>query len=322
MPSQLHEGLVNLFRDQPALAPELLAQALQADIPEYKEARIDSADLTELQPTEYRADLVVQLRHEGSVLGIVVEVQLSRDDDKGFVWPVYITTLRNRIRCPVCLLVVAPDPNVAKWASRPILLGGDSRVVPCVLHAANIPEILSLEQARAHPELAVLSALAHGQDADADKAAAIAVAAESAANELDTGRSSLYFDLIRCCLSEAARLRLNKMDPKKYEYQSDFARRYFGQGKEEGLAEGRGQGQIEGRVEGKAEGRVEGKAEGRVEGRAELAIGVLSDRFGSLPEALQKRIRNASAEEVRALFGRLFDAHTLNEALGVLSAVS
>ena len=93
--------------------------ALLADVPEYTEARIDSADLTEIQPTEYRADLVIQLRREDSVLGIVVEVQLGRDDDKGFVWPVYIATLRNRIRCPVCLLVIAPDAKVADWASRP-----------------------------------------------------------------------------------------------------------------------------------------------------------------------------------------------------------
>ena len=294
MPSQLHEGLVGLFRDQPALAPELLAQALHADVPEYSEARIDSAELTEIQPTEYRADLVIQLRREDSVLGIVVEVQLSRDDDKGFVWPVYIATLRNRIRCPVCLLVVAPDAKVAKWASQPILLGGNSRVVPWVLDAATIPEIVDLERARAHPQLAVLSALAHGQDPDVEKAVEIALAAQGATEDLDTDQSRMYFDLITCCLSEAARRVLEAMDPKKYQYQSEFARRYYGQGKEEGMAKG------------------------LVEGRAEMALTILSKRFGSLPEVIQSKIRCANVAELNALADRLLSAHSLNEALGAL----
>lgn len=58
MPSQLHEALLLLFRNRPALAPELLRDALHVELPQYTEARIDSADLTDIQPAEYRADLV------------------------------------------------------------------------------------------------------------------------------------------------------------------------------------------------------------------------------------------------------------------------
>lgn len=61
MPSQLHEVLLQLFRNRPLLAPELLRDALQVQLPKFTEARIDSADLTEVQPAEYRADLVVLL---------------------------------------------------------------------------------------------------------------------------------------------------------------------------------------------------------------------------------------------------------------------
>ena len=302
MPSLLHEGLVRLFREQAALAPELLVEALQAELPEYTEARIDSSDLTDIRPTEYRADLVVQLRRDDSVFGIVVEVQLGKDEDKGFVWPVYITTLRNRIRCPVCLLVVTPDDKVADWARQPIALGGASRVVPWVLHPANIPAILSPQQARQHPELAVLSAVAHGQDADVDKSVEIAFAAQSATAALDTDRSTLYFDLILSSLSEAARRALETMDVPKYQYQSDFARRYFSQGE----------------AQGKAEGKAEGIAEGQAEGRAEMALRLLSLRFGALPEAAQNRVRDASASELDALAERLLSSGTLREALGKL----
>jgi hypothetical protein len=59
MPSHLHEALLLLFRNRPALAPELLREALHVQLPDYTDVRIDSADLTDIQPAEYRADLVV-----------------------------------------------------------------------------------------------------------------------------------------------------------------------------------------------------------------------------------------------------------------------
>jgi hypothetical protein len=62
MPSQLHEVLVMLFRSCPTLAPELLHTRIE--LPTFTEARVESADLSEVQPAEYRGDLVVVLRHE------------------------------------------------------------------------------------------------------------------------------------------------------------------------------------------------------------------------------------------------------------------
>jgi hypothetical protein len=94
MVSQLHEALLLLFRNRPTLAAELLRDALHVELPEYTEARVDSADLTDIQPAEYRADLVVLLLNGVPVLGIVVEVQLQSDDRKQFVWPVYVANLR------------------------------------------------------------------------------------------------------------------------------------------------------------------------------------------------------------------------------------
>lgn len=61
MPSQLHEVLLQLFRNRPALAPELLRDALHQELPSYTSVTIDSADLSEIQPAECRADLVVLL---------------------------------------------------------------------------------------------------------------------------------------------------------------------------------------------------------------------------------------------------------------------
>lgn len=93
MPSQLHEALLLLFRNRPTLAPELLRDALHRKLPPYSEVRIDSADLTEIPPAEYRADLVMSLLDDAPVLGIVVEVQLSPDERKRFAWPAYVVQL-------------------------------------------------------------------------------------------------------------------------------------------------------------------------------------------------------------------------------------
>jgi hypothetical protein len=61
MPSFSHDGLVRLFVNRPELAVELLRDVLGIDVPDYIDARIDSADLTDIEPATRYADLVVLL---------------------------------------------------------------------------------------------------------------------------------------------------------------------------------------------------------------------------------------------------------------------
>lgn len=288
MPSQLHEALLLLFRNRPTLAPELLRDALHVELPEYTEARIDSADLTNIQPTEYRADLVVLLLRGEPVLGIVVEVQLAADAQKFFVWPVYVTHLRARLKCPVCLLVVTANEATARWASKPIEMGGGNEFKPMVLGPSGVPEVIDKAEAQADPELAVLSAMAHGKDADTGRSVQIALAAQFASKGLDADRSRLYFDLVFKALSEAARRELQMLDPANYEYQSDFARSYV----------------------------AKGRAQGEMTGRIALLVKLLVRRFGTLTDAANTVIARASAEELDAIGERLLTAQTLEEALG------
>ena len=63
MPSMAHEILVDLFKNRPSLAAEILAEVLGLSLPPYTEACLASTDLTEIQPAEYRADIVVVLLH-------------------------------------------------------------------------------------------------------------------------------------------------------------------------------------------------------------------------------------------------------------------
>ena len=90
------------------------------------------------------------------------------------------------------------------------------------------------KQAAAFPELAVLSAMAHGSGR---RGAHVALTALAAALTLDEDRSRLYTDIVLASLSEAARRALEEqMSTGRYEYQSEFARKYVAEGKAEGRA--------------------------------------------------------------------------------------
>ena len=104
---------------------------------------------------------------------------------------------------------------------------------------SGVPEITDETVAMADPELAVLSAMAHGKDADTAKVVSIANAAQQASRRLDADRSRLYVDLIHLSISEAARRALHAVDMSKYQYQSDFAKQYIALGKSEGIEIGR-----------------------------------------------------------------------------------
>ena len=78
------------------------------------------------------------------------------------------------------------------------------------------------------------------------------------------------------------------MDPAKYEYQSEFAKRYV----------------------------ALGRAEGRAEGRATLLTRQLTLRFGTLAADAVARLGTASIDELDAIGERLLTARTLQEALG------
>jgi hypothetical protein len=215
----------------------------------------------------------------------------SESDRKRFVWPAYVATLRARLECPVSLLVVTADDAVARWAAKPVSMGGMHHFTPYVLGPSGIPQVIDHALACENPELAVLSALAHGRDADSVRAVEIAVAAQRAIISLDADRASIYVDLITNALGEAARQALKSMDIRKYEYQTEFARHHF------------------------SRGVAEGEARGEARGRAALLARLLTARFGSIEPQANERIERASIAELEAIGERLLTARTLKEAL-------
>jgi hypothetical protein len=107
---------------------------------------------------------------------------------------------------------------------------------PLVVGRELVPIIRDPEVARGAPELAVLSATAHGSDPDVGAKVAFAAVGASAGLPDDTAK--LYWDLIHASLTAATRAELEEMMASgNYEYQSDFARKYVAEGKAEGKAE-------------------------------------------------------------------------------------
>ncbi|HUC00404.1 MAG TPA: hypothetical protein VMS11_11310 [Solirubrobacterales bacterium] len=237
MPSFDHEILVDLFREDGRLAVELLRRCAGISV-EHTRVEHRSIDLSQVAPTEYRADdvLVLFRRDSSATTAVIVEVQLDEDDDKLRTWPVYVAALRARLRCPAMLLVITRDPATARWARRPIELGHPGfQLTPLVVDYADVPRITDLETASHLPQLAVLSVLAH----PALKAAEMAIEAIS---QLPEDLLRLYTDVILKALPAELRRILEARMIKGYQYQSDFARKYYGQGLEEGREEGRQEG--------------------------------------------------------------------------------
>ncbi len=292
MPSSLHESVIELFRVELRLIETLVGPHLDLG-PEGLGAlsTLDSA-LTDPRPIERRADLAI-LPERGPAF--IVEVQLSKDADKRWSWPSYVALTRDRLRREVLLVVIALDPDVARWAARPIRLDSHGSVLrPVVIGPDEIPVLTDPVVALAHPEQLVLSALVHGRS---DQGPAIAAAAAVAMTQLDVDRARTYSDLIFSALGPEARAALEAALFEKYEFQSDFFRRFIN--------------------EGKAEGQREGQREGAL--RALMAV-LRARNMPVSPEAMARIEAVPDADTLLTLLNRAIFAASVEEALAEDSA--
>jgi len=234
--SFLHEGLLELVRKRPDFVPQLLAQFLNIGVPPSAKAQLSESTLNETVPAEFHADAaVVIVVGETPMLGAIVEAQLEKRERKRYTWPHYATGGRARHECPFIVVVVAPDPLVAHWASQPIDLGYGSVFQPHVIGPERIPKVTDANEAARDLPLAGLSVTAHGHG-DPTTAAKIALAVAKAAMDLhDKEQRLLYLGLIENALSEAAK-EIFRMMPEAPKYFSESQRRSYSKGAAEGEA--------------------------------------------------------------------------------------
>jgi hypothetical protein len=290
-----HEALLDLIRDRPGFVTDLLTGILGVPVPDFAEVRLTESTLNQAAPVESHADVAVLVVGGKPVLGVIVEAQLQKEARKQYTWPLYSVTARARHECPFNVLVLTLDPQVARWASQPIDLGDGNLFRPRVIGPDQVPKIIDADVARQDPQLAVLSAAAHG-NGDPDTAVRIALAAVDAISTLPEEQCRVYSDLIEAALSEAARKVFMTL-PQNQPFYSEFGRRSY----ERGVGEG------------EARGKVEGKAEGK----AEALLKVLALRKLAITDAQRSRILEcADAATIDGWLDRALAVASVDELLG------
>ena len=304
-----HQILAGLFQRRGEIAIELLAHCADVRFEHHCVAPRPS-DLSQVVSTEYRADAVIELRDrkDAIVAAIVVEIQLGRDEEKRYTWPLYVAALRAQLRCPVVLLVITQSRSVARWARKAIALGhAGFQLAPVVIDFPEVPRIVDPAYATKLPELAVLSAIAHPEFAVAD-------AAIHAVTTLPGEQAGLYSDVIMAALPDALRQRL-EVRMEGYVYRSPFARKYFNAGRKEGRQEGRN--------EGRQEGRSEGLDAGREEGLRRAVLALAKAKISTLKRGEAAAIGKLQEERLLTeLIGALVRATTARQARAVLKAAT
>jgi hypothetical protein len=177
------------------------------------------------------------------LLAIVVEVQRCTDYRKKYSWPEYVTKLRSKLECDVILLVICDDPAIARWSGEPIKIGPPGMVLtPFVVGPGVTPVITDLTEAVASPELAAMSAIAHGDD----EFKVLDIAYEAFAS-LGGEEGGLYSDyvLARLGTAEAKRYVETLMTMTTSRYESEFFQNIEAKGLAKGLAEGKAEGLAE-----------------------------------------------------------------------------
>lgn len=231
MPGIDHELQVLLLQNRPDTPAEILRTAFGMEIPAYDRAETGCADLTSFSLKETKADQVsVLFGADGRrLMAIISEVQTKPDDEKIYTWPLYTSIARERLRCPVHLLVLCPDRRTAEWARKPIgEPGGSLAFQASGLGPDNMPIIDDPARAQRLPELSVLSTVMHGGNP------AVLKAAQAALDAVPENRVERYYDCIWSKLSDSTRLLWEAlMQAQQYEWQGAYRRKI-----EEGEAAG------------------------------------------------------------------------------------
>jgi len=149
-------------------------------------------------------------------------------------------------------------------------------------------------QAQRDLELAVLSALTHRDHPQFEQIfLTLATALDQAKHE----RAGLYTDMVLASCPPAVQQCLEElMTTQTYEYQSNFARRYYAQGE--------------------ARGRTEGEAKGRTEGEARAVLAILRARGIPVPDDIRTRITTCTdLDQLDTWVRRAATATTIHDLL-------
>ena len=287
MPSPRHDAVNQLFRDRPELAVEILRELAGLKMPADAPVQLESNDFNDRPSKDFQPDTVITVGPaQAPVQGIVVEVQHEKTEGKRRQLPRYAAALWLMLRCPVTVLCVCPDVDVAAWYAEPIRTDLTRFELPAVvLGPREVPVLMRPEEVAVRPELAAMGVMVHGRDRR------VVEAFMAGLDLIKSDDAPQYYEYAYSMAASAARRLMEEiMASTTWPVYSPFAREHFGRGKREGREEGLEEGRAEGLVEGRVEGLVEGRVEGRVEGEASAVLRVLAARGIQVPDDVRARI--------------------------------
>jgi hypothetical protein len=147
MPSITHEASIELIRQHPPLAAELVRLMTGVPLPgdDAVHVSLGSGDASNVIPAEHRADIVTVITDKvtrAPLMIVIVEPQGRGDRAKRFSWPAYLANLHDAHQCEnAVLIVICWDEAEAMKCREAIPMGHPGYVlVPIVIGPHSSPE--------------------------------------------------------------------------------------------------------------------------------------------------------------------------------------
>jgi hypothetical protein len=242
-----HEAPLELIKQHPALAVDLLRAVTGAPLPDFVDVRLSTTSLNEATPVEFRADAVVVVSNPATsepLVVIVVEPQGRDEKTKRLAWPAYLANVRRAVKCEsAVLIVVCPDPVEADKCRKAIPMGHPGwDLWPIVIDPDHAPG-----DDGASPYLLLFLACLPALDLETEVGARRVLEAIRATGASDDERKILT-TIILVRASEAARRLLEGLMT-TMEWKSDFIESFVTEGLQQGLQQGQEQGRVQARRE-------------------------------------------------------------------------
>lgn len=295
-----HEAPLELIRQHPSLAAELVRATLAIPLPPGLEARLGPTDLNFVVPSQFTADSVITLHDPGTgepVLAVIFEPQGREDFDKLYSWPAYVTNVRRAAKCTrAVLVVICPDPAEGEKCRKRIPTGHPgfdlSPIVIDPLHAPN-PE-------GASPWLIIFDACLGVMDMGTEPGARRILNAVHDSGTSAADRERLMTLILEAAPAAARQILEDLMATT--EWKNDFVESFVNVGIEKGLEQGLEQ------------GRVQGIAEGVIRAKAEDVLKILDARHLKATKAQRGQVTAATdIAQLDCWFDRALTAATASE---------
>lgn len=234
-----HEGPVDLVREHPEIAVELVRGRPGVKLPAQPTVSLAPTDMSAVVPVQYLADMVVLISDAATgqpALAVIIEPQLRDEETKRFSWPVYVATARRINKCPGAVLVVlCPNPDKAKKCRETIRTGHPGfDLTPIVIDSGGPP---GNDGGEIGPYLTAFAAAMGSIDMATVSGARQVLDALASPGVTDTNRFRAMTIILKLAPDDARQMMEALM--RTTEYEKTFIEQIHDEGEAKGKAEGK-----------------------------------------------------------------------------------